>query len=120
MIDPKTLQRALLAGTVLQVAMVVAGHFEPFVALHVFALGGMAISLLAGLLYGRAAAAYGGAALGGAIAGGGCALIGIALSVLMGDTQAMVLAIGTVSSAVTGAIGGALGRLIFGNATASA
>jgi hypothetical protein len=120
MIDPKTLQRALLVGTVLQVAMVVAGHFVPFVALHIFALGGMAISLLAGLLYGRAAAAYGGAALGGAIAGGGCALIGIALSVLMGDTQAMILAIGTVSSAVTGAIGGALGRLIFGSTTASA
>jgi hypothetical protein len=120
MIDPKTLQRALLAGTVLQVTMVVAGHFVPFVALHVFMFGGMGISAIAGLVYGRAATAYGGAALGGAIAGGGCALIGIALSVLMGDTQAMILAIGTVSSAVTGAIGGALGRLIFGNATASA
>jgi hypothetical protein len=120
MIDPKTLQRALLVGTLLQVAMVIAGHFVPFVALHVFALGGMAISALAGLLYGRAAAAYGGAALGGAIAGGGCALIGIALSVLVGDTQAMIRAIGTVSSAVTGAIGGAFGRLIFGSTTASA
>ena len=112
MINPKALQGALVIGTVLQVAMVVAGHFVPFVALHVFALGGMAISALAGLVYGRPAAAYAGAALGGAIAGGGCALIGIALSVLMGDTPAMILAIGTVSSAVTGAIGGALGRLI--------
>ena len=120
MIDPKTLQRVLLVGTVLQVAMVVAGHFVPFVALHVFALGGMAISALAGILYGRAASAYGGAALGGAIAGGGCALIGIALSVLMGDTPAMILVIGTVSSTVTGAIGGALGRLIFGSSAASA
>ncbi len=120
MIDPKMLQRALLAGTVLQVAMVVAGHFVPFLALHVFALGGMAISALAGLLYGRTAAAYGSAALGGAIAGGGCALIGIALSVLIGDTQAMILAIGTASSTVTGAIGAVLGRLIFGGAAASA
>ena len=120
MIDPKTLQRALVIGILLQVAMVVAGHFVPFVALHVFALGGMAISALAGLVYGRAVAGYGGAALGGAIAGGGCALIGIALSVLMGDTQTMILAIGTVSSAVTGAIGGALGRLIGAGGTASA
>jgi hypothetical protein len=120
MIDPKTLQRALFAGTVLQVAMVVAGHFVPFVALHVFMFGGMGISAIAGIVYGRAAAGFGGAALGGAIAGGGCALIGIALSVLMGDTQGMILAIGTASSAVTGAIGGALGRLIFARTAASA
>jgi len=32
----------------------------------------------------------------------------------------MILAVGTVSSAVTGAIGGALGRLIGGGGTASA
>jgi hypothetical protein len=116
MINPKALQSALVIGTVLQVAMVVAGHFVPFVALHVFMFGGMAISAVAGIVYGRDAAGYGGAALGAAIAGGGCALIGIALSVLMGDTQTIILAIGTVSSAVTGAVGGVLGRLALGRA----
>jgi hypothetical protein len=118
MINPKALQSSLVVGTVLQVVMVVAGHFVPFVALHVFMFGGMAISALAGIVYGRAAAGFGGAALGGAIAGGGCALIGIALSVLIGDTQTLILVIGTVSSAVTGAIGGALGRLVPANAVA--
>jgi hypothetical protein len=118
MINPKALQSALVIGTALQVAMVVAGHFVPFVALHVFMFGGMAISALAGVVYGRTAADFGGAALGGAIAGGGCALIGIALSVLVGDTQTLILVTGTVSSAVAGAVGGALGRLVPANATA--
>jgi hypothetical protein len=50
--------------------------------------------------------------LGGALAGAVCAVIGIAASVVLGDTAAVILAIGTVSSAVTGAVGGLLGRAI--------
>jgi hypothetical protein len=47
----------------------------------------MLISGVAGLLYARdAALGYGRGALGGAIAGGLCALIGIGVSVLLGDT----------------------------------
>ena len=111
MINSKALQRAAIVGTLLQLAMVISGHFVPFIAQNVFMLGGMAISALAGLLYAReAAAGYGSGALGGAIAGAACAIIGIAVSVLLGDTQAMILAIGTVSSAVTGAIGGLVGQ----------
>ena len=113
MIQSKSLQRATLIGTVLQLAMVIAGHFSPWVAQHVFMFGGMAISALAGLLYGNAARrGYGGGALGGAIVGGVCALIGIAVSVVLGDTAAVILAIGTVSSAVTGAIGGLVGQAV--------
>jgi hypothetical protein len=112
MLDMTSLRNATLIGTVLQVAMVVAGHFDPYIALHVFMFGGMAISAIAGLVYGRGAAGMAGAALGGAIAGGVCALIGIAVSVALGDTAAMILAFGTLSSAVTGAIGGVVGRLI--------
>ena len=114
MFDRKTLQCATFIGTVLQVAMVVTGHFVPYVALHVFMIGGLAISALAGFVYGRTAVALGGASLGGAIAGGVCALIGIAVSVVLGDTQLAILAIGTVGSAVTGAIGGFSGRILFG------
>jgi hypothetical protein len=111
MIDSKILQRATLIGTLLQVAMVVAGHYSAFVALHVFMFGGMAISAIAGFLYARQAAkGYGPDALGGAIAGAVCALIGIAVSVGLGDTAPAILAIGTVSSAVTGAIGGLIGQ----------
>ncbi len=120
MLNRNALQTATLIGTVLQVAMVVAGHFVPYIALHVFAFGGMGISLIAGLLYGRASSGVADGALGGVIAGGVCALIGIAVSVALHDTPAMILVVGTLSSAVTGAIGGLIGRLIGGARTASA
>jgi hypothetical protein len=113
MINSKLLQRAAIVGTLLQLAMVVSGHFVPFIAQHVFMFGGMAISALAGLLYAReAAAGYGLGALGGAISGAVCAIVGIAVSVLLHDTQAMILAIGTISSGVAGAIGGLIGQAI--------
>ena len=120
MLDTKTLLNATLIGTALQVAMVVGGHFIPFIALHVFMFGGMAISAIAGAIYGRAASGFGGAALGGAIAGGVCALLGIAVSVLLGDTETMILALGTCSSTVTGVFGGVVGRLVSGARTATA
>jgi hypothetical protein len=52
--------------------------------------------------------------LGGAVAGGVCALLGIAASAILGDVPPSLLLLGTVSSVVTGAIGGAVGKLIFG------
>ncbi len=119
MFDTKSLWTATIIGTVLQLAMVIAGHYEPFIANKVFMFGGMGISALAGLLCGRGAVGYGGAALAGAVAGGVCALIGIAVSVLLGDTHAMILAFGTLSSAVTGAIGGLIGRALIGTRSAA-
>jgi len=53
----------------------------------------------------------GSAILGGVLAGGLCALIGIAVSYLLKDVPASLLALGTLSSAVTGAVGGWLGTL---------
>ena len=120
MFNRNTVVSATVVGTALQLAMVIAGHFVPFVALHIFMFGGMAISALAGFLAGRGAFGYGGAVLGGAIAGAVCALIGIAVSVLLKDTQPMILVLGTVSSAVTGLIGGALARAIPGTRSAAA
>ena len=111
MIDAKILQRSTTVGTALQLAMVVAGHFVPWVRDNVFMFGGMLISGVAGLLYARdAARGYMWGALGGAIAGGLCALIGIGLSVLLGDTPNFVLALGTAISVVTGAAGGHWGQ----------
>ena len=52
--------------------------------------------------------------LGGLMAGGVCALLGILESFYLGDVPAWVIAFGTVSSAVTGAVGGLLGRLTRG------
>lgn len=119
MFDNKALTNSIVAGSVLQCAMVIAGHFVPYIALNVFMFGGMGISALAGLLYGRAVGSYNGAVGGGAIAGAVCALIGIALSVELGDTPAEILVMGTGSSAVAGAIGGIMGRLVGGPASAA-
>ena len=105
--------RASVIGTGLQLAMIIAGHFIPVIKDNLFAIVGMLISLVAGLLYARAAkGALAVSVIGGAIAGGVCALIGIAASFALGDVPAMVIAFGTLSSAVTGAVGGAIGRAL--------
>ena len=120
MIDRNALLRATVVGTVIQVAMVVIGHFVPWVALHVFMFGGMTISAIAGFLYARGGArGYGSGALGGAIAGGVCALLGIAVSVILGDTATNILILGTASSAVTGAVGVLFGQLSSGRSAAA-
>ena len=113
--SPRPLVIASLVGTLLQVAMVVAGHSSPAIA-GMYAVGGMGLSLLAGVLYARLArpATKGSAALGGLAAGAICAFLGILVSYLLGDVPASLLALGTVSSAVTGALGGVIGALSLG------
>ena len=70
------------------------------------------ISGLAGYLYAMDyAAGFVRGMTGGAVAGGGCALIGIAASVLLGDTPLFVLALGTAISVVTGIAGGFWGQI---------
>ena len=73
----------------------------------------MGFSLIAGLIYAMNArpAALGDALIGGLIAGAICAFIGILASYLLKDVPASLLIMGTLSSAVTGAIGGWIGRL---------
>ncbi len=101
------LMKWTIVGTVLQLIMVISGHYNEFIAQNVFAIGGMSISLIVGAAYGATAArSRGNAAGGGMLVGGGCALIGITVSVALGDVPALILLVGTVSSAVTGAIGG--------------
>lgn len=104
---------ATAIGLVLQLAMVVAGHFVPPVRERGFAIGGMAISFVAGLIYGRlSGSVWSGAFLGGAVSGGLCAAFAIALSVMLGDVPALILAVGTTASAATGLVGGAAGKLL--------
>lgn len=108
----KALINATVIGTVLQLIMVGVGHFVPAVALW-FAPIGILLSLIAGLLYARAAkGSWSDSTLGGVIAGAVCALLGIAVSCLLGDVQPIILVIGTLSSAVGGVIGGAIGKLL--------
>lgn len=105
--------RAVLIGTVLQLAMVIAGHFVPAVA-SLFAIVGMLISLIAGVLYVRAArGGWGDSVIGGLIAGGLCAFLGILVSYLLKDVPVDILWMGTAGSAVAGLVGGAIGKLLF-------
>ena len=100
-------------GTGLQLLMVVAGHYAPAVK-DMFAAGGMGISALAGVLAALASrpASLGSAAGKGAVAGGVCAFVGILVSYLLRDVPAAVLGFGTLGSAVTGAIGGLVGKVL--------
>ena len=109
-----------LVGTLLQVVMVVAGHSSPAIK-ALFAVGGMGLSLIAGVIYARLArpATKGNAALGGAADGAICAFLGILVSYLLGDVPGSLLALGTISSAVTGALGGFIGALSMGRAAAA-
>jgi hypothetical protein len=104
------LVRATGIGLVLQIVMVVAGHFVPAIA-GLFAVGGMGFSALAGWLYGRAAPEGSQALLGGAVAGGLCAIIGIGVSVLLGDVPVSLLGLGTASSVVTGLVGAGIAKV---------
>jgi hypothetical protein len=107
------LLKAIVIGTVLQVAMVVAGHYTPAIADR-FAVGGITISAVAGLLFSRwsGSKSAGAAAGGGVIAGAVSAFLGILVSYLLGDVPPSVLGFGTAGSAVSGAIGGLLGKMI--------
>lgn len=113
MLNVRALLLAVAIGTVLQVAMVVAGHTNKSIA-GLFAVGGMTISLIAGVFYAVSArgAATSSLLLGGMIAGAVCALLGIFVSYMLGDVPASLLALGTISSAATGALGGWLGKFL--------
>ncbi|MEO8561704.1 MAG: hypothetical protein ABI601_06495 [bacterium] len=119
--NSRSLIIATLAGTVLQVAMVVAGHSNPSIK-GMFAVGGMGLSLLAGALYAGLArpATKASASTGGAVAGALCGFLGIVVSYLLGDVPPSLLALGTLSSGVTGAIGGVLVALAGGGSRVAA
>lgn len=103
---------ATTVGLILQLLMVVAGHYMPPVKVK-FALGGMLISLIAGAIYIRLEQqGWQGALLGGAIAGGVCALLAIAVSVSLKDVPAMILVVGTLGSVVAGLVGGTIAKLV--------
>jgi hypothetical protein len=111
-IDGPILRRATLVGLILQCVLAGLGHFYPFVAIHLFLFGRMMISASAGYLYGMAfGRGYAAGALGGAVAGGLCAAPVLAVSVLVGDTPASMIAIGTGITILTGAVGGFFGEM---------
>ena len=109
----RALLTATAGGLALQLAMVIAGHYVAFVRDNVFAIGGLLISLLAAVAFARMArAAWPPSLIGGLVAGAACALVGIAVSVALKDVPAQILLFGTLGSAVTGLIGGAVGKML--------
>jgi hypothetical protein len=112
MIDSRLLLRSAVAGLVLQLILTVSGHFFPWVAQNLFMFGWMMCSATAGYLYGLfLGRGFGAGALGGAIAGGMCVVPALAISVLLGDTQAGVVSTVTAISILTGAVGGVFGQI---------
>jgi hypothetical protein len=107
--------KSAVIGTILQLVMVVVGHFVPQVA-SAFPIAGTGIGGLAGLLNGlwSKGASMGAAAGGGAVAGGAGGLIGTLVSSLMGDVPMSTLVVGTGSTAVAGVVGGLIGKVLGG------
>ncbi len=109
------MMKSAIVGTVLQLLMVVVGHYVPQIA-NLFPVLGTGIGGVAGILnglWGRGASMQS-AAGGGAVAGGAGGLIGTLVSSLLGDVPMSTVAIGTGSTAVAGAIGGVLGKFLGG------
>ncbi len=111
-IDRKILERATLVGIVMEVVLVVTGHFVPWVEVHVFQFGGMMIAAIAGYLYGmHSAKGWGASSFAGAISGGTCGIIGIAVAVVLKEMPTIGLIVGTIICILTGAIGGLFGQM---------
>jgi hypothetical protein len=104
-------------SAVLQIVLVVVGHFSPGV-LKMVPIIGTLIPLIVGLFYAVAAKiSWGNASWGGAVAGGVGALIGAVVNVALGDggpEPAKTVMIATVASLVAGLIGGLIGHAVAG------
>jgi hypothetical protein len=111
-LNNRALAMATGIGAVLQLSMATVGHSNPDVR-NLFAVGGMGLSLIAGILYTVISTEVitRDNILGGLIAGAVGAFVGISASYLLHDVAVNILFIGTALSAVTGAIGGWIGRL---------
>jgi hypothetical protein len=113
-VNQQALNRSLIIGTILQLLMITIGHFMPgLMQGNFFPIVGTSIGAATGVLYGLWAkgATAGQAALGGAVAGGVAGVLGSAVSAGIGDVPGSTVGIAGVSTLVTGAIGGVLGRM---------
>lgn len=109
------LTRATIVGTILQVGMITIGHFTPdLMSGNFFPIVGTSLGAATGVLYGLWAkgSGIGGSAAGGAVAGGLAGVLGAAASAGIGDSTLQTIGIAGVSTLVTGAIGGVLGKVI--------
>ena len=104
--------RALVIGLFLQLTLAIGGHFLTWLTVPMFLFARMMISAATGYLYGMYfGRGYSPCALGGSIAGGICVLPALGLSVLLGDADLSMLALGTGVSILTGGVGGLFGQM---------
>jgi len=111
-IDEKLIQRATITGIVLQITMVMIGHYVPWISGNSYVFGTMMISGVAGLLYARDfAKGYAKGAFGGAIVGGACGIIGVSAANVIGDAPLIAIPAGAAITILIGAVGGLFGQM---------
>lgn len=106
--------RFVVMGIVLQLAMVVGGHFHDGI-LNLSGILGTAIPFVLGIWYGLTVPrGMGEASKGGLIIGIVGAFIGVVAAILMGDQTWMLLTFAPLSSGVTGLLGAVVGTAVRG------
>lgn len=101
-------------GVVLQLAMVVTGHFSTAV-LNLSGILGTGIPFVLGIVYGaKVPKGYGTSAKGGFVIGIVGAVIGVLAAIIMGDQTWILLTFAPLSSGVTGTLGGLIGTAAAG------
>lgn len=111
LLDTRLLGRALLVGVVLEVMLVLAGHYRPLLRVHYVLFGCMMIAGTMGLLYARdLARGYVSGALGGLVIGAACGVAAVGLSNVLGDQPESYIPYGVMVCTLVGAIGGLFGQ----------
>ena len=112
--DP-AIRSATIIGTILQVVLALLAHLSDWLLLHALLFGAMILSAIAGYLYAYGATKdYPAAAAGGAYAGGLCGVFGVALSVVLGDTDPGLLVQNCIIFTIAGVVGGLFGQFATG------
>lgn len=112
MLEMPALRRAMIVGTILEVALAVLAHFSVWIAIHALLFGSMLASAFVGYLYALdIGKGYVAGAVGGVLAGGVCGFFGAAASIMLGDTDPNLFLLNTLIFAFTGGVGGLFGQL---------
>lgn len=112
MLEAAALRRATIVGTMLQLALAILAHFSGWVALHGLLFLGMMIAAISGYLYAQEVGkGYFAGAGGGLVSGAVCGVFGLALSIVLGDTDPALLLQNLAIFAFIGAVGGLFGQM---------